>query len=89
MTTTTTSDSLQERAKALKLYGLLAAHCEEVFGAPWVEPLIRWEEEQRARRGLQRRLSSARLGRFKLLADFDWNWPKQCDYSAAPNTMVP
>lgn len=77
-TTTATRDSLMERAKALKLYGLLA-HCDEVLDADWIEPLIRWEEEERARRGLQRRLSNARLGRFKPLADFDWHWPKQCD----------
>ena len=77
-TTTATRDSLMERAKALKLHGLLA-HWDEVDKADWIEPLIRWEEEERARRGLQRRLSNARLGRFKPLADFDWRWPKQCD----------
>jgi len=76
--TTTTSDPLMERARALKLHGVLA-HWDEVLETPWLEPLIRWEEQERARRGLQRRLSSARLGRFKPLADFDWHWPKQCD----------
>jgi DNA replication protein DnaC len=49
--------------------------------------LIRWEEAERARRGLQRRLSAARLGRFKPLADFDWNWPKQCDRQAIEELM--
>jgi DNA replication protein DnaC len=86
MTTTTPTDSLKERAKALKLYGLLA-HWDEVMDAPWLEPLIRWEEEERARRGLQRRLSAARLGRFKPLADFDWNWPKQCDRQGVEELM--
>jgi DNA replication protein DnaC len=86
MTTTTKSDSLMERAKALKLYGLLA-HWDEVRDADWLEPLIRWEEEERARRGLQRRLSAARLGRFKPLADFDWKWPKQCDRQAVEELM--
>jgi len=85
-TTTTTNDSLKDRAKALKLYGLLA-HWDEVMDADWLEPLIRWEEEERARRGLQRRLSAARLGRFKPLADFDWNWPKQCDRQAVAELM--
>jgi DNA replication protein DnaC len=84
---TTTSDSLKERAKALKLHGLLA-HWDEVWEAQWIEPLIRWEEEERARRGLQRRLSSARLGRFKPLADFDWSWPKQCDRQAVEELML-
>ena len=76
--TTTTNDPLRERARALKLHGMLA-HWDEVLETPWLEPVIRWEEQERARRGLQRRLSSARLGRFKPLADFDWHWPKQCD----------
>ena len=77
-TTTTTNDSLRARAKALKLYGLLA-HWDEIAGAPWLEPLIAWEEQERARRGLERRLANARIGRFKPLADFDWHWPAQCD----------
>ena len=77
----TTDDPLMARAKALKLYGLLA-HWEEVAGEPWIEPLIQWEEEQRARRSLERRLGSAHLGRFRPLADFDWDWPKRCDREA-------
>jgi hypothetical protein len=48
-------DHLMARAKALKLYGLLA-HWQEVAGAPWIEPLIQWEEQERARRSLERRL---------------------------------
>ena len=75
---TTTNDSLKARAKALKLYGLLA-HWDEIAGAAWLEPLIDWEEQERARRGLERRLANARIGRFKPLADFDWHWPAQCD----------
>ena len=83
---TTTRDSLQQRAKALNLHGLLA-HWAEVADAQWLEPLIRWEEQERARRGLQRRLQGAHLGRFKLLADFDWDWPKQCDRQAIEELM--
>ena len=82
----TTDDPLMARAKALKLYGLLA-HWEEVAGEPWIEPLIQWEEEQRARRSLERRLGSAHLGRFRPLADFDWDWPKRCDREAVEELM--
>jgi hypothetical protein len=39
MTSTTRNDPLLTRAKALKLYGLLA-HWEELAGAAWLEPLI-------------------------------------------------
>ena len=86
MTTTATTDPLMARAKALKLYGLLA-HWEEIGETGWIEPLIGWEEEERARRGLERRLRGARLGRFKPLADFDWHWPKQCDREAVEELM--
>ena len=33
----------------------------------------------RAHRNLQRLMSQARIGRFKPMADFDWNWPKKID----------
>ena len=84
--TTLTHDPLMERAKALKLYGLLA-HWEEVGETHWIEPLIQWEEEEHASRGLQRRLKGAHLGRFKPLADFDWQWPNQCDRQAVEDLM--
>ena len=66
-------ESLRERAAALRLYGLLA-HWSEVVTADWLAPLIQWQEEERARRSLERRLTDARIGRFKPLADFDWAW---------------
>ncbi len=37
------------------------------------------EEKDRARRGLERRLSRSRLDKFKPMADFDWNWPTAID----------
>ena len=44
-----------------------------------LEEIVRAESEARAQRGLQSRLRQARLGRFRPLADFDWNWPKKID----------
>ncbi|MBM3803106.1 MAG: AAA family ATPase [Acidimicrobiia bacterium] len=44
-----------------------------------LEEIARAESEARAQRGLQARLRQARLGRFRPLADFDWNWPKKID----------
>jgi len=82
----TASEALMVRAKALKLHGLLA-HWEAVAATDWVAPLIAWEEEERARRGLERRLGNAHLGRFKPLADFDWPWPSQCDRAAIDDLM--
>ena len=37
------------------------------------------EETERQARSLKRRMDDARLGAFKSLADFDWQWPEQCD----------
>jgi len=69
---------LEKRIQALKLYGLLA-HIDDVKDEPWLADLLDWEEHERGRRGLERRLQSARLGAFKPLADFDWAWPKKID----------
>jgi DNA replication protein DnaC len=46
-----------------------------------LEEIIRAETDDRARRSLERRLRNARIGRFKPLSDFDWNWPKKIDHS--------
>jgi DNA replication protein DnaC len=37
------------------------------------------EEKDRARRGLERRMSRSRLEKFKMMTDFDWNWPTAID----------
>lgn len=44
-----------------------------------LEELVRTEVADQARRSLERRLQQARLGRFKPIADFDWQWPKKID----------
>ena len=44
-----------------------------------LEEIVRSESQDRARRSLERRLRNARLGRFKPIAEFDWNWPKKID----------
>ena len=41
--------------------------------------IVHAELGERARRGLQRRLQRSRIGRFKPIADFDWNWPQEID----------
>ena len=42
-----------------------------------LEALVQAELNERARRRLERQLRAARLGRFKAMADFEWDWPKQ------------
>jgi DNA replication protein DnaC len=73
------TDALAKRANELKLYGLLA-HWDEIDPhSTWVKPLIEWEEQERSRRGLERRLRNAHLGAFKPMGEFDWSWPKKID----------
>jgi DNA replication protein DnaC len=79
-------DPLQVRAKALRFHGLLA-HWQEVNETAWVPMLLDWEEQERGRRSLERRLAEARIGAFKPLSDFDWTWPKQCDRAAIEALM--
>lgn len=83
---TMTENPLLLRVKALKLYGLLA-HWDEIDNESWLEPLINWEESERSQRSLERRLNSARLGRFKPLCEFNWKWPTQCDRRAIEEWM--
>lgn len=82
----TTTDARQ-RALALQLHGVLA-HWAECAEQPWLSSLLSWEETERARRSLERRLRGAHIGRFKPLADFDWSWPQQCDQRAIAELMT-
>ena len=77
---------LRARAQALRLHGLLA-HWQEAADAGWVETIVDWEEDERARRSIDRRLKAAHIGRFKPLCDFDWSWPRRCDRAAIEALM--
>ncbi|RCN58599.1 MULTISPECIES: IS21-like element helper ATPase IstB [Acidiferrobacter] len=81
-----TGTTLRARAQALALHGLLA-HWGQVHTAPWVSDLLAWEEDERRRRSLERRLRRAKIGRFKPLCDFDWTWPAHCDQEAIAGLM--
>ena len=77
----TLANSLQQRAADLGLHGLVA-HFDDVAEQSWIPTLLDWEEQQRASRGLARRIQAAHLGRFRLMAEFDWAWPKKLDQDA-------
>lgn len=76
-----TDAELKSRLRALGLYGLLA-HWDEVHGLPWLRDLLVIEEAERQRRSLARRLRDSRIGTFKPITDFDWNWPRKIDRQA-------
>lgn len=69
---------LEARLKALRLLGL-AAQVAELSHEPWLERVINIESNDRHRRGLDARLKTARIGRFKPLSDYDWKWPRKVD----------
>ncbi len=79
---------LRERVAALQLPGLIT-HWDELDEGQlhWLATVVGWEETERARRGLERRLRHAHLGRFKALSDFDWQWPTQCDRGVVSDMM--
>ena len=69
---------LRDRARRLGLWGLLA-NWDTMSKEPWVRDYLGAEEDERGRRSLERRIRAARLGAFKSIADFDWQWPKAID----------
>lgn len=81
-------EQLKQLAVDLKLYGLLA-HWHEIPEAqyPWLRTWLNWEQAERKQRSLDRRLTSARLGRFKSLNEFDWQWPDKIDQQAIHRLM--
>jgi DNA replication protein DnaC len=79
-TTTTLTASLQRLGLTHTAESLndLIARATQKRWSPVVllEALVYAELDERARRRLERQLRAARLGRFKPMADFEWDWPK-------------
>ena len=78
MPTTLTLEQARTRLRARGLYGM-AAQAQGLMNEAWFARVLEIEEVERHRRSLKRRMDDARLGTFKLLADFDWSWPERCD----------
>ena len=76
-------DELHQRLRALGLYALSDALDDIIAMSTkkrWsptqlFEHVVTLEERERARRSVERRMSRSKLGRFKTVADFDWDWP--------------
>lgn len=71
-------ESVRQRLRRANLFGLLA-QAEQILGEPWLARVLEVEESERQHRSLRRRLDGARLGSFKPMADFDYDWPKELD----------
>jgi DNA replication protein DnaC len=87
---TTIPTSIADLASALAQIGLraVAAALEDFVARVTkarlsprqiLEEIARIELADKAQRSLQNRLERARLGRFKPMADFNWNWPKKIE----------
>ena len=84
---------MSDLVKMLTTLGLrhTAAHLDDVVALAtkrrWsptqlLEHLVEREQQERTRRSLERRLLRSRLGRFTLMTEFDWAWPKRIDRAA-------
>jgi DNA replication protein DnaC len=82
-----TEVALRERLRALGLIGaadglddvIALATKKRWSSTQLLEHVADIEERERSRRSLERRLSRSHLGRFKPIADYDWNWPTKID----------
>jgi len=82
-----TERDLKARLVALGLVAT-AAHLDDIVAratkkrwgpAELFEYILTLEDQERSRRGVERRLKRSRLERFKPMADYDWNWPTKID----------
>lgn len=53
-----------------------------------LEEVIRLEKLDQARRSLERRMQRSRIGAFKPMADYNWNWPSKLDRNAVERAMA-
>src|SRR5947209_2616364 len=90
-----TDDELRKQLRTLGLLHL-HEHLDDVLAlaqkkrmthVQLLEHIVAVEQTDRARRGLLRRTQRARLGRFKSISDFDWNWPAAIDRDAVESAM--
>jgi len=78
----------KQQAAEIKLYGLLANwHQLNETQLSWLIIWFSWEIAERKKRGLERRLRSAKIGKFKPLMDFDWQWPDKIDQQSIAALM--
>jgi DNA replication protein DnaC len=77
------------RHTADQLSDLIALATKKRMSATQIlEHVVAGEEEDRARRSLERRTNRSRVGRFKPIADFDWNWPRKISRDAVEAALA-
>lgn len=77
------------KATAQSLDDLLAHATTQALGPKaLLEQILHTEVADRARRSLERRQLNSRIGSFKPIADFDWNWPDKIDRSLLERALT-
>lgn len=87
--------TLRQRLSALGLSGaadglddLISLATKKRWGPTQIfEHVADIEERERSRRSLERRLSRSHLGKFRTIADYDWNWPTKIDRSLVESSV--
>jgi DNA replication protein DnaC len=69
---------LREKARKLGLRTVVS-NWDYYDRQDWLEPLLIAEEQERDKRTLEQRIRDAKIGQFKPIADFDWDWPERVD----------
>jgi DNA replication protein DnaC len=96
--TTTTTNGTSDLRESLRLLGLwlLADELDDFIARATknrssvrqaLEDVARLELQERARKSVERRLRRSRVGRFKPMADFDWDWPQKIDRGAIERVL--
>lgn len=57
----------------------IESNWSEYADAAWLQPLLEAELKERDRRNLDARQREAKIGTFRPMAEFDWDWPKRID----------
>jgi DNA replication protein DnaC len=80
--------SLGLRLTADQLDHLVDEATKKRFGpVELLERVAALELDERARRGLERRLSRSKIGRFKPMAEYDWSWPTRIDRDSVESAL--
>lgn len=80
--------SLGLRHAAANLDDLVAMSTKRRLGPlETIELLVEREGQYRAKKSLERRLARSRIGRFKPMADYEWNWPTRIDRDAIESAL--
>ncbi len=89
-------EDLCTQLRALGFYAL-ADNLDDIIAAAtkkrWsptqiFEHVARLEQRERARRSVERRMRISKLGRFKAMVDFDWDWPSRIAADAINDALT-